>query len=128
MVVNGDDLYHPKDMEACVKGSEMSILVKEAEHPERMGVCLVDDQGYLQGIIEKPKVPPTNLGNIGVYVLHQEIFNTPKYFDAKGEHVLPPQIGYLSRIRPIKIIKAQFWHPIGYPEDIEKARTLLRSG
>lgn len=124
MVVNGDDLYHPKDLEVCVKGSEMTLLVKEAEHPERMGVCLVAGE-YLQGIIEKPKIPPTNLGNIGVYVLHQAIFTTPKVFDSKGEHVLAPQIGELACVMPIKIIKAQFWHPIGYPEDIEKAKELL---
>lgn len=125
MLMFADDLYHPKDLEQCVTHSGMSILVKETEHPERMGVCMLDDSGNLQEIIEKPEVPPSNLANIGVYVLHQEIFNTPKYFDAEGEHVLPPQIGYLSRIRPIKVIRAQFWHPIAYPEDVEKAKELL---
>lgn len=126
MLMFADDLYHPKDLEQCVAHSGMTILVKEAEHPERMGVCMLDDDGNLKEIIEKPEAPPTNLVNIGVYVLHQEIFNTPKYFDSKGEHVLPPQIGYLARIRPIKIIRAQFWHPIGYPEDVEKAKELLQ--
>lgn len=124
MLIYGDDLYHSEDMEACVADSEMTILVKEAEHPERMGVCLVEDE-YLKGIIEKPENPPTNLATIGVYVLHEEIFNLPKTIDAKGEHVLSPQVGDLSRVRPIKIVKAQFWHPIGYPEDVEKAKTLL---
>ena len=124
MLIYGDDLYHRDDLERCVSHSGMSILVKEAEHPERMGVCLVEDD-MLKGIIEKPEIPPTNLATIGVYVLHEAIFEVPKTIDAKGEHVLSPQIGDLSTTHPIKIIKAQFWHPIGYPDDVEKAKALL---
>ncbi|MDO8489839.1 MAG: sugar phosphate nucleotidyltransferase [bacterium] len=124
MLIYGDDLYHPEDLERCTAHSGMSILVKEAEFPERMGVCMVEDE-MLKGIIEKSPNPPTNLATIGVYVLHQAIFDVPKVFDAKGEHVLSPQIGDLSKTHPIKIIRAQFWHPIGYPEDVEKAKLLL---
>jgi len=121
-----DDLFNPLDLQDCVRDGGMTILVKEAEHPERMGICLVDENGFLQGLIEKPEVPPSNLANTGVCcVLGHEIFDIPKVFDQKNEHVIAPQIGDLAKQIPVKIIKARFWHPIGYPEDIENAEQYM---
>jgi len=127
MVVSGDDLYHPDDLEQCVIGTQQTILVKETEHPERFGICLVGKDDLLEGLVEKPKNPPSNLANVGVYVLHQDIFKTPKVIDEKGEHVLAPKIGELAKIRPTKVIRAQFWHPVGYPEDIETGAKYLQA-
>lgn len=121
----GDDLYHPADIEACVKGTEQVMLVKETEHPERMGVCQLDDAGYVTDFIEKPQTPPSNLASIGVFVLHEDIFTLQPAYMPNGENVFAAQIPELIKLRPLKTVRAQFWHPIGYPEDVEKAKTLL---
>lgn len=121
LLMFADDMYHSDDIAACIAEPTLSILVKEAEHPERMGVCLHDNDGYLTAILEKPEMPSSNLVGIGVYVLDNSIFDIPKTFDKRGEHVLPIQIGNLAKYKPIKVVKARFWHPIGYPEDIEAA-------
>ncbi|MBI4272480.1 nucleotidyltransferase family protein [Candidatus Uhrbacteria bacterium] len=125
MVVSGDDLYHPDDLEKCVTGTQQSILVKETDTPERFGICIVGKDDLLEGLVEKPKNPPSNLANVGVYVLHQDIFQLPKMIDEKGEHVLAPKIGQLAKVRPTKVIRAQFWHPIAYPEDVATAHGYL---
>ncbi len=125
MVVSGDDLYHPSDLEKCVAGTQQSILVKETDTPERFGICIVGKDDLLEGLVEKPKDPPSNLANVGVYVLHQDIFKLPKLLDEKGEHVLAPKIGELAKVRPTKVIRAQFWHPIAYPEDVDKGHAYL---
>ncbi|MBI2484427.1 NTP transferase domain-containing protein [Candidatus Uhrbacteria bacterium] len=125
MVVSGDDLYHPDDLEQCVIGTQQTLLVKETDEPQRFGICLVGKDDLLEGLVEKPKDPPSNLANVGVYVLHQDIFKIPKIIDEKGEHVLAPKIGELAKIRPTKVIRAQFWHPVGYPEDIETGAKYL---
>ncbi|MDP3953421.1 MAG: sugar phosphate nucleotidyltransferase [bacterium] len=121
----GDDLYHPKDLEEVAASNEPVVLVKEVANPERFGVCLVDDGGYLLDVLEKPENPPSNLVNPGVYLLNQEIFDVPKVQLANGEYNLSSQIGLWAKERRIKTIKARFWHPIGYPEDVEAAYSLL---
>lgn len=125
MVVSGDDLFHPDDLEKCVIGTQQSILVKETDRPERFGICIVGKDDMLEGLVEKPINPPSNLANIGVYVLHQDIFKLPNIVDEKGEHVLAPKIGELAKIRPTKVIRAQFWHSIAYPEDVDKAHQYI---
>lgn len=125
LLMYADDLYHPVDLEACVKGTEQVMLVKEAEHPERMGVCQIDEQDYVTDFVEKPENPPTNLASIGVFILHEDIFKVEPAYLPNGEHSLAAQIPALIRMRPLRIIRAQFWHPIGYPEDLEGARKVM---
>ncbi len=120
LMLHGDDLFHPEDLSLCVNADELMILAKETDRPEQMGICSVDENGYLTGIIEKPEAPLSNLANVGVYVLNHDIFDIPKTW-VKNEHYLAPQVGALSKKKPIKVLTARFWHPIGYPEDVDRA-------
>lgn len=120
LMLHGDDLFHPEDLSLCVNADELTLLAKETDRPQQMGICFINEQGYLQGIIEKPEVPPSNLANVGVYVLDHDIFDMPKVL-VKDEHYLAPQVGSLSQKKPIKVLAARFWHPIGYPDDVDKA-------
>ncbi|NQU97840.1 NTP transferase domain-containing protein [Candidatus Woesearchaeota archaeon] len=43
------------------------IYVKEHEDPERFGIVFPNKKGVVEKIIEKPKNPPSNLANIGLY-------------------------------------------------------------
>lgn len=121
LIMYADDLYHPQDVRDCVQNEDLALLAKETKHPERMGVCITDESGFLQELIEKSDTPPTNVATFGIYVLDHSIFDVQKVFDAKSEHILAPQIGILAKQVPVKVLKARFWHPIGYPEDIEAA-------
>ncbi len=125
LLLYGDDLYHPADIEVCM-GDVPTVLVKEALHPERFGVCLVDGNDRLLGILEKRKNPPTNLVNIGAYFLNQEIFDVPTPVLPNGELNLAEQIGNWAKRRLVRVVRARFWHPIGYPEDVEAAERFLR--
>jgi len=120
-----DDLYHQDDLDALVKLKAPVVLAKEVDNPEEFGVCLVDDNGYLTDILEKRLDPPSNLVNIGVYLLNQEIFDIPRVQLPNGEFNLPLQIGNWALKRKIKVVRAKFWHPIGYPEDIDVAHSLV---
>ena len=44
------------------------IFVAETDNPQRFGIVELDGN-YLKSIVEKPKNPPTNLANIGMYYI-----------------------------------------------------------
>ncbi len=127
LVLYADDLYHPQDLADCARNG-LSVLVKESLTPDRFGVCTVDGDDRLLGILEKRHDPPTNLVNIGVYCLDHRIFSVPKVLLSNGEYNLAEQIGLLAQKEPIYITRARFWHPIGYPEDIKYAEQWLIVG
>lgn len=126
LLIHADDLYHPEDLAACIGGTAR-VLVKESEHPERFGVCVVDDDGRILDILEKRENPPSNLVNIGAYFLTNTIFSIPLIPSPTGkEYYLAEQIGAMAQKEPVYVIRARFWHPIGYPEDILQAEEFLR--
>lgn len=124
MLLYADDLYHPEDLQKCISDAP-TVLVKESAHPERFGVCLVDGEGVLLDILEKQENPPSNLVNIGAYILDRSIFSVPQVFLPNGEANLAAQIGVWAKTKRIRTVKARFWHPIGYPEDIPGAERYL---
>jgi bifunctional UDP-N-acetylglucosamine pyrophosphorylase/glucosamine-1-phosphate N-acetyltransferase len=124
MVLYGDDLYHPEDLAACI-GEKPKVLVKASKNPERFGVCLIDDHDKLVEILEKRPNPPTNLVNIGVYLLTKDIFEVPLAQIPNGEYNLAEQIGVMAKKRNVFVERSRFWHPIGYPRDLEPAEKFL---
>lgn len=125
LVLLADDLYDKKDLEKLIK-YDLAILAYESKNPERFGVCVGGKNNLLKKIIEKPENPPCNLVNIGVYKLNHDIFKEPLVY-INGEQFLPPMIGSLAEKKKINIVKARFWHPIGYKEDLDAAERILSS-
>ena len=50
------------------------IVLTRVEHPEQYGVAKLTPDGRVQQLIEKPKVPPSDLALVGIYMFDHHIF------------------------------------------------------
>lgn len=113
------------------------IWTKHVEDYQRFGVCVLDNQGYLQKIVEKPSQPISKLANIGLYYIkdYKLLFKGIKYvFDhnitLKGEYFLTDAFDYMVR-QGAKILcpEVKGWYDFGKPETLlETNRTFLDKG
>lgn len=129
LVLMGDDLYCEHDIERLLE-HERAILAKEvtAEEKRNYGAFVIDKSGNLLGINEQ-ELPAGEkcLVNTGLYVLDQNYFNYEMVPIKDGkEFGLPQTIVTMVKDFPVKIIKTDYWLPVGYPDDLKRAEIHLK--
>ena len=124
LVIMGDDLYHKQDIKKMLKHN-FAVLGYEVDDPSKFGVIKKDKKGNVLEIVEKPKNSKNKLANTGVYVLNKDFFKYDLVSIGNGEFGLPQTLVTMSKNHPIKVEKARIWHPIGCPEDLEKAEKII---
>lgn len=125
LLMNADDIHGKEALEEAVR-HPLSILVTEHPEPSKMGVVKVRDDGTLAEIVEKPEHPEGNLVSTGAMVLDDRLFNYEAARHESGEYFMTHPLGLLAQEHPIKIVKQDFWIPVGYPEDIATAEARLK--
>jgi mannose-1-phosphate guanylyltransferase len=133
-VFNGDVLTDV-DLDALVgfhreSGAEATIFLVPVEDPSRFGVVPTDDDGRVQGFIEKPPAgeAPTNLINAGIYVMEPSILDRiPKGEVWSSEHQLFPEL-VADGAGLFAVELASYWLDIGTPTSLLQANLDALSG
>jgi UDP-N-acetylglucosamine diphosphorylase / glucose-1-phosphate thymidylyltransferase / UDP-N-acetylgalactosamine diphosphorylase / glucosamine-1-phosphate N-acetyltransferase / galactosamine-1-phosphate N-acetyltransferase len=126
LVLNGDDLYSTSDLESLCRQGRPALLALRQDKPSaefsRFGRLVPDDEQNLKGITIDGALSPWV--NIGAYLLDQEYFQAPMVkLDKSDEYGLPQTLmGMAQKGSKIGIVEARDWFPIGYPEDLAKAK------
>ena len=124
LVMMGDDLYHKKDVQKIMK-HELAVLAYAVDNPGNFGALKANRRGYLVDIVERPKNSKNNLVNAALYSLSKKFFKYDLVSIGNGEFGLPQTLVKMADKHRIKVEKATLWHPIGLPEDLEKAEEII---
>lgn len=124
MVVMGDDLYCKSDLKNILN-YELGILAYEVEDSTRFGVLKTDAEGNLTEIVEKPKLKERALISTNAFVLNKKFFDYDLVPVSETEFGLPQTLASMAKDYPVKILIADHWLPVGYPEDIKKAEEVI---
>ena len=90
MVMLGDNVIEKNILESVQKFKKQEsgarILLTEVDNPQDYGVAVLEGERVAK-IIEKPKVPPTNLAVIGIYMYDERVFDMIRNISpsARGE-------------------------------------------
>ncbi|MDR0471672.1 MAG: NDP-sugar synthase [Nitrososphaerota archaeon] len=122
------------------KQAALTIVLREVDNVEGLGIANIDQSGRIQEFVEKPhpKDAPSNLANTGLYVLSPEI---QQIFKEKGVQQLVKEknrldFGYdfipyvISTGRPVYgyTLKSN-WFDVGTPKSyLEAMKSLLQGG
>ncbi len=105
------------------------IVLTRIDHPEQYGVAELSDDNRIVRLIEKPKVPPSNLALVGIYMFDHHIFEAVNEISPswRGELEITDAIQWLVdqdyAVHPY--IHAGWWIDTGAPGDLLEANDLV---
>ncbi len=130
LAMNGDDLYGAADL-AALAACPAGVLTYPVDDPKRWGIAFLKADGTLEKLVEKPDLEGRHLANTGVYVFPKDVFDVPLALSARGEYEITDYVTAVAASRPVSVVPAKFWLPIGTVEawrqaqevDLEKVMT-----
>ena len=66
LIVLGDTIFDV-DLAAVLRGPTSTVGVQVVDDPRKFGVAMLDEHGFVENVVEKPRIPKSNLGLVGLY-------------------------------------------------------------
>ncbi|MBP6786180.1 MAG: glucose-1-phosphate thymidylyltransferase [Candidatus Promineofilum sp.] len=105
------------------------IVLTRIEHPEQYGVAELGEDGRIVRLVEKPKVPPSDLALVGIYMFDHHIFEAADNIKPswRGELEITDAIQWLvdhgCAVHPY--VHQGWWIDTGAPGDMLSANDLV---
>lgn len=134
IVVLGDTIceYNIKDV---VESPHSMIGVRKVDDPRDFGVAEIDDNGFINHVVEKPQIPKSNMAMVGIYKIREteQMFqclesNIRQGLRSHGEYSLTDALDCMIKMgSKFKAFKVENWFDCGKKETLlESNATLLK--
>jgi NDP-sugar pyrophosphorylase family protein len=121
LVLNGDDLFGAADV-AALSRTSAGVLVHPVDEPRRFGIVFLKPNGTLDKLVEKPALDGRRQANTGAYLFPADVFQTELKLSSRGEYEITDYVSALAATRPVQVVEARFWMPIGTVEAWQQAQ------
>ena len=124
-----DELYELRKL-ATKPLTDATILLRPVSDPERFGVAECDDTGRVLRLVEKPKIPVSNLVSVGLYFYPKDVVLKAKQLkpSARGElEITDLNNLYLNEghLRSIRMAVDSLWLDAGTPDSLLQASVII---
>ncbi len=108
------------------------LLAREEEHPQAFGVAILDEEGELIDVVEKPENPPSNLAIGGIYLFDETFWD--KLDQAVIQHGSAFSISDINKAyisennAQIVSVGEETWVDCGTPETLLQASIMAKEG
>lgn len=139
-IVNGDEVFVVLGDTICeydvqeVLASPYSMLgIKKVDDPQNFGVAVVDSEGFIEHLVEKPSIPKSNMALVGLYkiketeTLYQCLHHLfTQNIKSRGEYNLTDALDcMLKRGARFKSFRVKNWYDCGKKETLLESNTTL---
>ncbi len=131
VVAMGDNLYSYEDVKRIANNDDYwYLLCKEHEHPEKYGVLVLDEKGFIKEILEKPANPPSNMINLALYKFCPDVYSKLRgiKLSERGEIEINDAFKMAFSENRGKAIVTEHWVDLGCLEDIKKIEKIIANG
>jgi glucose-1-phosphate thymidylyltransferase len=133
-VVLGDSICE-FDVKEVINSPYSMIGVRKVDDPREFGVAEIDDEGFIDHVVEKPQIPKSNMALVGVYKIKEteQMFqclenNIRHGLRSHGEYSLTDALECMILLGArFKSFKVENWFDCGKKETmLESNATLLK--
>jgi glucose-1-phosphate thymidylyltransferase len=114
------------------QGYDAEVMLCRVPNPEKFGVAELDARGDIVSLVEKPKVPKSDLALVGIYLLRKNVFPIIRGLKPSWRDELEITEALEALRTQGARLKAHivtgWWKDTGKPEDILEANHLLLDG
>lgn len=130
IVATPDDIYDKSDLERMIAEPDMAALTMKRDDWQNFGVFVLDEDGYIKKMVEKPKEFVSSYVSAGAcYLLDMEFFDITVPPSPRGEIELPDIVNALinERGRRCKAIETSFWVAVNDPDQLDLANNIMKA-
>ena len=139
-IVNNDEIFVVLGDTICeydvleVMNSPYSMIaVKKVDDPRDFGVAEINEEGFIEHVVEKPHIPKSNMALVGIYKVKEseQMFqclesNIRQGLRTHGEYSLTDALECMIKAGiKIKPIKVENWFDCGRKETLLESNALL---
>ena len=130
IVQMGDNLYSPRDLQKIANNDEYWYMGGiYHKHPEKYGVLVVGEDGFVERVEEKPEKPPSNIINTGLYKFCPDVYEKLENskLSERGEIEIIDTFNQACAEHRVKALISDEWTDFGCPKDIPKVVEFIKN-